>query len=90
MVVSWLVFIIVTAISAAFAWAFVARPEVLSTVWTMVRGWPLVGQIVAWVLLLPWLLSLWIWRSSWPSWLRWLLVILLLAGTPVAFVPRQR
>ena len=83
-------FAVVTILSIAFAAALLFRPDSLSTVWASVRGLPLVVEIVVWVLFLPWMLSLWAWRTSWPLWLRLLVVAVLIVGTPFTFFPPPR
>ncbi len=50
--------------------ALVANPEWLNSLWTWVRGLPTVAEIVVWVLLLPIMVGLWIWESSWALILR--------------------
>jgi hypothetical protein len=49
---------------AVFAWLAVASPASLDSVETWLRGLSGVGQLVAWVVLLPWLAGLTIWQSS--------------------------
>jgi len=55
-----------------FAAALIVNPEWLDTLWNWVRALPLVLEIIVWVLFLPIMVGLWIWESTWPSFLRWL------------------
>ncbi len=50
--------------------ALVVNPEWMGSLWNWVRGLPTVAEIVVWVLLLPIMVGLWIWESSWALVLR--------------------
>jgi hypothetical protein len=53
-----------------FGIALVVNPEWLDILWNFVRELPLVAEIIVWVLLLPIMVGLWIWESSWPALVR--------------------
>ena len=53
-----------------FAIALVVNQAWLDSLWNWVRALPLVPEIIVWVLLLPIMVGLWIWESSWPTLLR--------------------
>jgi hypothetical protein len=53
-----------------FTVALVANREWLDILWNLVRELPLVAEIIVWVLLLPIMVGLWIWQSSWPALVR--------------------
>jgi hypothetical protein len=59
----------------------------LDSVWQSLRGWPLIIQLVAWVLALPVMAGLWVWHTSWPVLLRLVLVIGLAGVTVYTFFP---
>jgi hypothetical protein len=50
-----------------FAVALVTNPQWLDLLWDWVRALPAVAEIIVWVLLLPIMVGLWIWESSWPA-----------------------
>jgi hypothetical protein len=54
-----------------------------------VRGLPLVLELGMWVLMLPWLLGLAVWQSSWDGWLRLLVVGGLALGWSLVSWPRS-
>lgn len=67
-----------TVIWLAFAGLWIFSPTTLGSIWHWIVGLPLVLEIIVWIVFLPWVVSLWIWQSSWPLWLR-ILVILIIA-----------
>jgi hypothetical protein len=72
-----------------FAAALIFNPALLDTAWQMLRGLPLIVQGVIWLLILPVAAGLWIWETSWPLWLRLVLVIGLGWVTIYTFFPRR-
>ena len=60
---------------AAFAIAVIWSQGSLDQAWQTIRSWPLIGQIVAWILFLPVVFGLWAWETSWPLVVRLILVI---------------
>lgn len=48
-----------------FAIALVVNPEWLDLLWDWVSALPVVAEIIVWVILLPIMVALWIWHSSW-------------------------
>jgi hypothetical protein len=52
----------------------------VDSAWQWLRGLPVPVQVVVWVIVLPIAVSLWIWESTWPP-----LVGFLLAGGMVAW-----
>ena len=65
LVIAWLVFGLVA----------MRTPEGLAGLWPRFRRWPLVVQLLAWVLLLPVVLAIWIAHEAWPLILRLPLVL---------------
>jgi hypothetical protein len=72
-----------------FAAALVFNQAILDTVWQTLRGLPIVGQAVVWLLVLPVAAGLWIWESPWPLWIRLILVVGLAIATICTFYPRH-
>jgi hypothetical protein len=89
MIFNIFVFILFTGLWLAFAAALIFSPGLLDSVWHSFRGLPLIVQIIVGILLLPLVLGLWIWESSWPLWLRLLLVIAIGVWNVFIFFPRQ-
>ena len=54
-----------------FAAALIVNPECLDQLWNWVGALPLVVEVIVWILFLPIMVGLWIWESSWPTFIRW-------------------
>jgi hypothetical protein len=87
--IGYTAFAILTLLWLAFGIALVFNQEMLLTVWQLFRGWPLVGQLLVTLLTLPVVAGLWIWNTSWPVWLRLILVIGLALMTIYTFFPKK-
>ena len=84
-------FTILTLLWLAFGAALLFNRELLDSAWQTFRSWPLVVQVVLGLLLLPVVLGLWIWETTWPLWLRLVLVVGLALVTLYLFFPwKQR
>jgi hypothetical protein len=82
-------FAILTILWLGFAATLIFNHALLDTVWQTFRGLPWIVQGLLWLLVLPVTAGLWIWESSWPLWLRLVLVIGLGWVTIYTFFPRQ-
>jgi hypothetical protein len=82
-------FAVLTILWLGFGAALLFNRELLDTVWQSFRSFPWIIQIVIGLIVLPVALGLWIWESSWPLWLRLLLVIGLGFTTIYVFFPRK-
>lgn len=82
-------FVVLTLLWLAFLAALLFNRELLDNAWQLFRSWPLVVQLVVGVLVLPVVLGLWIWETTWPFLLRLILVIGLALVTVYLFFPRQ-
>ena len=80
---------ILTFLWLGFAAALLFNQAILDSVWVAFRGLPWIVQGVVWILVLPVTAGLWIWETSWPLWLRLLLVIGLAWATIYMFFPRR-
>ena len=87
--ISYTAFAVLALLWLAFGMALVFNQEMLQTIWQLFRGWPLVGQLLTVLLTLPVAAGLWIWNTSWPLWLRLILVIGLAAATVYTFFPKK-
>jgi len=62
----------------------------LDRVWTWLRDLPILGEVGAWVVAFPWLLGTAVWGSTWPGWLRLLLVLGFAIGWTLGSIPRLK
>src|SRR6266540_4864502 len=85
LIINIVAFAILTLLWLGFAAALVVNPASLDSVWHSLRGLPLIVQGGVWLLVLPVALGLWIWESSWPVWLRLLVVVGLGVATVYTF-----
>lgn len=82
-------FAILTVLWLGFAAALIFNQTLLDNIWTAFRALPWAVQGVIWLLILPVTAGLWIWETSWPLWLRLVLVIGLGWVTIYTFFPRK-
>ena len=82
-------FVIFSLLWLGFAASLIFNPTLLDNVWVAFRGLPWVVQGIVWIFVLPVTAGLWIWETSWPLWLRLLLVIGLAWVTIYTFFPRR-
>lgn len=75
------------ALWIAFAAALVREPTRIDAAWRRVRRAPFIAQVVAWVLFLPVLAGVWIYRTSWPAAARLPLVGALAGWNLLMFLP---
>jgi hypothetical protein len=88
-IISFGSFTILAALWLGFGTALIFNQALLDTLWQALRGLPIVVQAVVWLLVLPVTLGLWIWESSWPLWVRFVLVIGLGWATLYTFFPKH-
>ncbi len=84
-------FAILILLWLGFAAALIFNQVILDTVWQSLRGLPFIVQAVVWLFVLPVAAGLWIWETSWPLWLRLLLLLVIGLGwvTIYTFFPRK-
>ena len=82
-------FSILSLLWLGFLVVLFANQQLLVSAWQAFAGWPLILQIVAWLLVLPLVLGLWIWQMAWTLWLRVLLLLGLAWVTVYLFFPRK-
>jgi hypothetical protein len=87
--ISYIAFAVLSLLWLGFGAALLFTPELLQAVWQVFRGWPWVAQLLITLLTLPVVLGLWFWQTSWPIWLRLILVIGLAWATLYTFFPRK-
>ena len=89
MIINISAFVILAILWLGFGAALIFNQAMLDTIWQFFRGMPLAVQVVVGLLVLPVALGLWIWESSWPLWLRLILVIGLGFATIYTFFPKR-
>ena len=82
-------FAILSLLWLGFAAALIFNQAILDSVWQALRGLPMFIQVVVWLIVLPVAFGLWIWETSWPLWIRLILVIGLGIATIYTFFPKQ-
>lgn len=56
--------------------------------WETIRGLPLIVQAVVWLLLLPVMVGLWVWETTWPLIVRLVVVVGIAGWNLLVFLPR--
>ena len=72
----------------AFAAALVRDPTRVDAAWCRVRSMPIVVRAFAWLLFLPLLAGVYVWRTTWPRVARLTLVGSLAGWNLLMFLPR--
>lgn len=85
---SGLLFVVFLVAWVAFGAAVVFSQESIDQVWATVRGLPLLVQALAWLLLLPVMIGLWVWETSWPFVIRLVVVAGLAGWSLLIFLPK--
>jgi hypothetical protein len=89
MIINISAFAILTFLWLGFAAALIFNPAILDSVWLSFRGLPFVVQAVIGLLVLPVAAGLWIWETSWPVWLRLVVIVGLGWVTIYTFFPHK-
>ena len=89
MMINIAAFAILGILWLGFGGALIFNQALLDVVWQFFRGMPLAVQVIVGFLALPVVLGLWIWETSWPLWIRLILVIGLGFTTIYTFFPKQ-
>jgi hypothetical protein len=71
----------------AFAVALVRRADRIDVTWRRIRSWPVVVQAIAWLLFLPVLAGIVVWRTGWPTVARLTVVGGIAAWNLLVFLP---
>jgi hypothetical protein len=88
-IISIFAFAVLTFLWLGFAAALLFNWDLLDTVWQAFLSWPIVIQWVVGLLVLPVVLGLWVWETSWSLVLRLVLVLGLAWVTVYTFFPRK-
>jgi hypothetical protein len=88
LIISLASFAILALLWLSFGAALLFNRQLLAKAWQLFRGLPLLIQLALALLILPVVLGLWIWHTSWPAWLRLTLVAGLAVATIYTFFPR--
>jgi ABC-type amino acid transport system permease subunit len=85
---SGVLFAIFAIIWVAFAAGLIFSQGSIDEAWQMVRGLPLIVQLVVWVLFLPVMIGLWVWETTWPLVVRLVLVAGVAGWNLFVFLPK--
>lgn len=85
---SGVLFGIFALIWVAFGVGIVFSQGSVDQVWEAIRGLPLLVQALIWLLLLPVMVGLWVWESSWPMLVRLIVVIGVAGWSLLIFLPK--
>lgn len=72
---------IVILLWLAYVGIWIFSSGLLSDTWRWIQALPTVWEVIVWIVFLPWVVSLWIWHSSWPLWARILVIIVIAIAT---------
>lgn len=53
-----------------FILVLIVDQALLDDIWRSMSDLPVIVEVAVWILFLPITVGLWVWESSWPSWLR--------------------
>jgi hypothetical protein len=87
--INYTAFAVLALLWLGFGAALLFNPEILSSTWQAFRGWHWLVQALLTLITLPVVLGLWVWQTSWPLWLRLILVVGLAWATLYAFFPAR-
>lgn len=87
--INYVAFAVLGLLWLGFGAALLINPEILQAVWQAFRGWHWLVQALITLLTMPVVLGLWFWQTTWPLWLRLILVIGLAWVTLYTFFPKK-
>jgi hypothetical protein len=85
---SGILLVVFAGLWVAFAAALVREPARIDEAWRRIRSLPLVVQAIVWLLFLPVMAGVWIWRTGWPRIARLVLVGGIAGWNLLVFLPR--
>ncbi|HSL26118.1 MAG TPA: hypothetical protein VLA54_07515 [Acidimicrobiia bacterium] len=83
-------FFVCIALWVLMAAGIVLAPETIDGIWQSVRELTWWLQVPLWIILLPWMVGLWVWESSWPLWARVLAVATIAVVNLISFYPWKK
>jgi hypothetical protein len=84
-----LVFLVFAALWLALVAALAFRPITVDQAWESLAHRPLAVEAIVWLLLLPIMVGLWVWRRSWVAPLRLVLLLSIAGWNLFLFFPRS-
>ena len=85
---SGVLFLVFAAIWVAFGAALVFSQGSIDQAWEAIRGLPWLVQALVWLLLLPVMIGLWAWETSWPLVIRLTVVIGVAGWSLLVLLPK--
>lgn len=86
---SGILLVVFAALWLGFGAALATNPSALDDTWRSVRELPLPIQGIAWLLLMPLLVGLWVWGTDWPLVVRLVLIAGIAGWNVLVFMPRR-
>ena len=83
-----ILFVVFAALWAAFGAGLIWSHGSVDAAWDSIRALPLVIQGIVWILFLPVMAGMWIWETTWPLFMRLLLIVSLAGWNLLVFLPR--
>ena len=83
-----ILFVIFAALWAAFGAGLIWSQGSVDAAWDSIRALPLLIQGIVWILFLPVMAGMWIWETTWPLFMRLLLIVSLAGWNLLVFLPR--
>jgi hypothetical protein len=81
-------FAVFAVVWVAFGTALIWSQGSLDAAWQWVRALPLIVQGIVWLLFLPVMFGLWVWETTWPLFLRLVLIVGVAGWNLIVFLPR--
>jgi len=81
--------LVFAALWLALGYALVRDPSRIDRAWRRLRALPLLVQVLAWLLFLPVLAGVWVWRRGWPLATRAVLVAGLAGWNLLVLLPAR-
>lgn len=88
LLINIIAFTVLTLLWLGFGATLFLNRELLNRAWRLFRSWNILIQLFVALLVLPVVLSLWIWQTRWPVWVRLVLIVGLAWMTEYTFFPR--
>ena len=81
-------FAVFAVIWIAFGYGLLRSQATVDRAWARIRALPMLVQLLVWLLFLPVMLGLWIWKTTWPLVVRVALLIGIAGWNLIVFLPR--
>lgn len=83
-----ILFVVFAVLWAAFGAGLIWSHGSVDAAWGSIHALPLVVQGIAWIVFLPVMAGMWIWETTWPLFMRLVLIVSLAGWNLLVFLPR--